>query len=31
MRQLDALNAALTDADAGMLTGVIHIPELTAA
>jgi hypothetical protein len=31
MRQLDALNAALTDADAGTLTGVIHIPELTAA
>jgi hypothetical protein len=31
MRQLDALNVALTDADASTLTGVIHIPELTAA
>ncbi len=31
MRQLDTLNVALTDADAGTLTGVIHIPELTAA
>jgi len=31
MRQLEAFNVALTDANAGTLTGLIHIPELTAA
>ena len=31
MRQLAAFNAALTTPDAGTLTGVIPIPELTAA
>ena len=31
MRQLDAFDAALTGPDAGALTGVIPIPELTAA
>ncbi len=31
MRQLDAMNDALKAVDAGSLTGVIHIPELTAA
>ena len=31
MRQLDAFNTALTTPDAGTLTGVIPIPELSAA
>ncbi|WP_241992893.1 IS256 family transposase [Cryobacterium frigoriphilum] len=31
MRQLDAFNAALTSPDASALTGVIRIPELSAA
>ena len=31
MRQLDAFNAALTSPDVGTLTGVIRIPELSAA
>ena len=31
MRQLDTFDAALTGLDSGALTGVIPIPELTAA